>query len=315
MRAALICLGVVWLAAAPLMAQGPDGPLRPRPRPPTTASPKPLPPAPRIGPAPAEQERDSEPVQYAPPTDPVLAKAIEANIDFQQELPDFLCQERMTRSSSHNLGKKWKQDDVIEAEVLTVGDKVQYRDFKVDGQPRDATDFSQLGGSWSVGDYDAVVLNLFNPASRTQFTKQGPDKLGDRETLVYDYKVEQEYSHWRVTVDGRTAVPAYHGKVWIDPETGRALRLETETTYLPSDFPLASAAGVLHYDNVEIDGQSYLLTSRAENKSCQRGSAFCTRLDIEFLDYRKFSAESTLFTTDSDIEFGKQVPDQPEPKP
>jgi hypothetical protein len=133
---------------------------------------------------------------------------------------------------------------------------------------------SQIGGHWSVGEYGAVVINLFNPRSHAQFTKQGLDKLGDRETLVYSYKIEQEYSRWRINVDGQTAMPAYHGKVWINPENGRALRVDTEAPYLPHDFPLSSAAGVLYYDDVEIDGQSYLLPSRAENTSCQRDSAF-----------------------------------------
>jgi hypothetical protein len=103
MRATLLWLGVACLAATPLMAQGDAGPIRPRPQPPTTASPERLPPVPRIG---REPEREAESFRYVPPSDPILAKAIAANIDFQQELPNFLCQERMTRSSSRNLGKK-----------------------------------------------------------------------------------------------------------------------------------------------------------------------------------------------------------------
>jgi len=300
----------VVLAAVPLLAQG-SGPLRPRPQPPGSAVPQ-RSPVPRIGREPVEQERDT--FRYGPPPDPILAKAIEANIDFQDELPNFLCQERMTRWSTGNLGKKWKQDDVIEAEILTIGDKVEYRDIKVDGVATGAADMSQIGGAWSIGEYGAVVINIFNPRSRTQFTKQGPAQLGDREALVFDYKIEQEYSHWKLNVDGRSTIPAHHGRVWIDAETGRALRVETESTYLPHDFPLASATSVLEYNDVEIDGQSYLLPARAENKACQRGSASCSRLDIEFLDYRKFSSESTLFTTDSDIEFGGEAP-EPEAEP
>lgn len=307
----LVALLAVVCASMPALAQGP---LRPRPRPPGsgTTSPQPLPPAPRIGQEPVEREREA--FRYVPPPDPILAKAIAANIDFQDELPNFLCQERMTRWTSRNLGKKWKQDDVIEAEILTIGDKVEYRDIKVNGVATGAADFSQIGGAWSTGEYGAVVLNIFNPRSRTQFTKQGPAKLGDREALVYEYKIEEKYSHWRINADRRTAIPAHHGKVWIDPESGRALRVETESTYLPHDFPLASDSAVLEYDDVEIDGQSYLLPASAQNTACQRGSAVCARLDIEFLDYRKFSSESTLFTTDSDIEFGGEAPESPEDK-
>jgi hypothetical protein len=296
-------------AAASLLAQGP---LRPRPRPPGagTAAPRPSPPAPRV----SHERAERDTFRYVPPSDPLLAKAIAANFEFQQELPDFVCLERVKRSSSENLGKKWKQDDVVEAEILTIGGKAQFGDIKIDGKPTGAADMSQIGGTWSNGEYAQLVVNLFNPRSRTQFTKQDPDKIGDREALVYDYKIEEEYSQWNVRVNGRLAIPAYHGKVWIDVENGRVLRIDNEATYLPYDFPLSSAAGVMHYGDFEIDGQSYLLPARALNKMCQRGSPVCKQLDIEFLDYRKFTSESSLFTTDSDIEFGQEVPEQLEPE-
>ncbi len=260
-----------------------------------------------------EEARDA--FAYVPPEDPLLAKAIEATIEFQQELPDFVCLERMKRSSSHNLGKKWNQDDVVEAEILTLRGKAQLSEIKIDGKPIGATDMSQLDGAWSFGEYDGVVASLFNPRSRAQFTKQGSAQLGEHEALIYEYKIEGEYSRWTVSVGGRATNPAYHGKVWIDTETGRALRIETEASYLPDDFPLSSVSGVLQYGEVEINSRIYLLPARAESSSCERDSEFCTQLEIEFLDYRKFSSESSLFTTDSDIEFGRQVPDQSEPAP
>lgn len=305
MRAMLLCLAAV--SAAALTAQGP-GPLRPRPQPPGSGtSPQRVPAAPRIGKEPVDEAREAS--RYVPPSDPVLVKAIAANIDFQQELPNFVCQERITRSSSRDLGKKWTQDDVVEAEILTIGDKVEYRDIQVDGKPTGAADMSQIGGAWSVGEYGAVVINLFNPRSRTQFTKDGPGQVGGREAHIYNYKIDEEYSQWKLNVDGRSAMPAHHGKVWIDAETGRALRVETEATYLPHDFPLSNGLAVLEYGEVAIDGQTYLLPSRAENTFCQRGSLRCSRLAMEFLGYRKFTSESSLFTTDSEIEFGGEAPD------
>jgi hypothetical protein len=173
---------------------------------------------------------------------------------------------------------------------------------------------SQVGGAWSVGEYGAVVINIFNPRSRTQFAKQGPGDVRGREATIYSYKIEEEYSRWKLNSGGRSAIPAHHGKVWVDTETGRALRVETEATYLPHDFPLASGMAVLEYGEVVIDGQGFLLPFRAGNTFCQRGSASCSKLDMEFLDYRRFTSESTLFTTDSDIEFGDEVP-EPEAEP
>ena len=104
------------VAAATGFAQGPAGPIVKRPRPAASSRPSPQPPPRRIGERPVEHDRPE--VAYVPPTDPVLLLAIEANEEFDQKLPNFLCRQFMTRSRSRNLGKKWKDEDVVEAEVL-----------------------------------------------------------------------------------------------------------------------------------------------------------------------------------------------------
>ncbi|MEZ5365467.1 MAG: hypothetical protein R2748_24850 [Bryobacterales bacterium] len=228
------------LAGVSVFAQGPAGPIVKRPRPTTSSRPSPPPPPRRIGERPVEYERP-EPA-YIPPTDPVLLKAIEANEEFDQRLPNFLCRQFMTRSRSRNLGKKWKDEDVVEAEVLIADDKEQYRDIKIDGRPTGAKDLSQIGGAWSTGEYSTVVWNLFIPPSHTEFTLEGPDTLGERKTVVYRYEIKQENSRWTLNMNGKDYTPGHHGKVWIEPETGRVIRMEMEATYLPYDFPMSSAA-------------------------------------------------------------------------
>ncbi len=302
-RGAVVLLALV---AATLFAQGPAGPIRKRPRPTTAPAEKP-PPAPRIGQRPVEYSRD--PIGYLPPSDPVLLKAIDANQAFDDELPNFLCRQVMQRSRSRNLGKTWKDEDIVEAEVLIVEQVEEYRDITIDGEPTGAKDLSQIGGWWSTGEYGTVMYNLFIPPSQTKFEEAGPDTIGDRRTLVYDYEIEQENSRWTLRVNNREYSPGHGGKVWLDLETARAIRIETAATYLPHDYPLNRAAIVLEYGDVEIDGESYLLPVLAENLGCIRDTARCQKTRIEFRDYRKFSSESTLFTTDSDIDFGETLPE------
>lgn len=311
MRWTFVVLGALWIAPAMGLAQGPAGPIRQKPRPASTPRP-PSTPAPRIG---QEVKQDSgQQAPYQRPSDPVLAMAIEANQEFDANLPNFLCNQFMTRSESRNLGKKWEEQDVVEAEVLIVDGRDEYRDIKIDGKPTGVKDLSQIGGTWSMGEYSAVAANLFDPASRAQFTAEAPDTIGGRAARVYSYKIEQENSRWMLNVDGRKYTPAHNGKVWIDADNGRALRVEMEATYLPHDYPLSTVASVLEFGDVEIDGQSYLLPVTAGNTGCVRGSAVCSRLQINFRDYRKFTSESSVFTTDSDVDFGQQVPEEAEPQ-
>ncbi len=165
-----------------------------------------------------------------------------------------------------------------------------------------------------MGEYRAVAANLFDPTSEAQFSEEAPDTVGNRPARVYSYKIEQENSRWILNVDGRKYAPGHNGKVWIDADNGRALRAEMEATYLPHDYPLSTVASVLHFGDVEIDGRRYLLPVMAENTGCVRGSAVCWRLQIDFRDYRKFTSESSVFTTDSDIDFGRQVPEGRKPQ-
>jgi hypothetical protein len=297
------------LAIAASAAPQATGPIKARPRPSTAPRSTPPPPR-RIGERPVEH--DKEPVaRYIPPSDPILLQAIEANKEFDEKLPNFLCTQHMTRATSRNLGKKWKDDDVVEAEVLIVEDREQYRDITVDGRPTGAKDLSQIGGAWSMGEYGSVMWNLFIPPSRTHFTRLEDDKVGERATAVYDYRIQQENSRWTLHMNAQKYTPGHFGKVWIDLETGRALKVEMEATFLPFDFPLNSAKGTIEYADVDIDGQQYLLPTLAENVVCVRDSARCSKIRIDFQDYRKFTAESTMFTTESDIDFGQPVPDQP----
>jgi hypothetical protein len=41
----------------------------------------------------------------------------------------------------------------------------------------------------------------------------------------------------------------------------------------------------------------------AENLACHRGSFQCSKNTIDFRNYRKFSAESAVFTTETNVEF------------
>ena len=307
MRRPLIVLLVCLAFAANAAAQGP---IRPRPRP--TAEPRgPKPPPPRIGQRPVEYDRETP--AYTPPSDPILVRAIEANEAFDDRLPNFICHQFMTRSKSRNLGKKWKDEDVVQAEVLMADDREEYRDIKIDGRATGAKDLSQIGGAWSMGEYGTAMYNLFIPPSLTEFTQEGPEAIGERQTMVYKYEIKQESSRWTLQMNGNRYTPGHHGKVWIDLATGRAVRLEMEATFLPYDFQLSSAAGIMQYDDVEIDGQSYLLPAMAENTVCVRDSAVCSRINIDFRDYQKFTAESSIFTTESDIDFGQPVPGEPAP--
>jgi hypothetical protein len=51
---------------------------------------------------------------------------------------------------------------------------------------------------------------------------------------------------------------------------------------------------VVAYSFVRIEGKTYPLPVHSEALTCQRGSNTCTKNEINFQNYRKFGADSTV---------------------
>jgi hypothetical protein len=150
-------------------------------------------------------------------------------------------------------------------------------------------------GSWSTGEFQTTLESLLNPYTAAAFRKSKDDTLGGRPAYTYDFSVRQANSDWDIHApDGSIATPAYTGTVWIDKETHNVMRIEEQTGPLPASFPFDKAESVVAYDFVRIDGKTYPLPVHSEILTCQRGSTTCTKNDIDFRNYRKFGADSTV---------------------
>ena len=105
----------------------------------------------------------------------------------------------------------------------------------------------------------------------------------------------QENSNWKIIApDGSSVQPAYSGTVWIDKENSNILRIEERTGPMPANFPFDKAETSIDYAMVRIDGKPFLLPTESAALTCQRGTANCTRNDIRFQNYHKFSAASSI---------------------
>ena len=126
--------------------------------------------------------------------------------------------------------------------------------------------------------------------------------------------MEQRNSHWLTRLAGQSVYTAYKGSVWIDPNALKVLRIEMQAQKIPTEFPLDAIEWVVEYAPVRISGRLFVLPVHAENLACYRGSFQCSKNTIDFRNYRKFSAESAVFTTETNVEFeGDPQPDKKVP--
>ncbi len=228
----------------------------------------------------------------SPENDSVIGEARDAANSFTADLPNFLVQQVTTRYQGTS-PSVWRALDVVTADVSCQNGEEQYKNIKVDGRPTSGP--VENTGSWSTGEFVITLQDIFSPYTRAAFHSRGEEELAGRSALVYDLAVEQPNSHWGlVSLDKRVYKPAFKGRVWIDKETNRVLRIEQRALALPHDFAYDTATSNIDYGFVPIDGKSYLLPIRSENTACFTATSNCSRNVIEFRNYRKFGADSVI---------------------
>jgi hypothetical protein len=224
--------------------------------------------------------------------DVILEARLEA-ANFTAGLPNFAVQQLTTRYFGSGFPARWQKIDEVSADVAYVDGKEEYRNIAVNGNPVNQP--PERSGSWSTGEFSTTMEDVLSLPTNARFKRRGDDRIGSRAAVVFDYTVAQTNSHWTlVSPDGRNYNPAYEGAIWIDKETRRVLRIEQRATGFPQDYPFSKAETILTYAFVRIDGKPYLLPEGSENLGCSRGSGTCSRNVIEFKNYKKFSAESTV---------------------
>jgi hypothetical protein len=247
-----------------------------------------LPPCPDPPPA-ASRPPDSAPTRSLTPSEALIERAREAAFQFSQKLPNFVCQEFMSRFTQRGREEKMPLDEVS-AEIVFEDGQESYRNVKINDRPTDKP-LQQIDGSWSTGEFASILLDLFHPATHAQFRSGGASPISGFDAQVYDFQVQSENSHWMLHAGSQSVSPAYAGSVWVDPNTARVLRIEMQARNIPSDFPMDTVETALDYANVRLGETSFLLPVHAEALGCERGTSLCSHNIIDFRNYHEFKSE------------------------
>ncbi len=258
---------------------------------------EPLPDAPPKAPAaaPDAPKKAAEvPVFQGKPVDPIIERAREAAANYMTSLPNYFCQQMTARYQSDHPKTGWDAIDVVTADVAYEDGHESYKNIKIGNKPINKS-MDDIGGTRSTGEFSSILEDLLSPYTNAMFRKSGTDTLHGRPTWVYKYEVARDRSHWRIEAPSQLYYPAHIGTIWIDKETSRVLRIEQGTINVPKLFPFDTVETVTDYEFISLAaGAKYLLPADAEVLSCLRGTSMCTRNRLEFRNYRKFGAESSI---------------------
>jgi hypothetical protein len=232
--------------------------------------------------------------QPAASPDPVIEAARQKAFSFTETLPDYVVKQFTTRYRTDPTSRDreaWKQLDVVTADVLYDHGRESYANVLVNGK---RTKDIQQNGAWSEGEFAGILKTLLATGSEARFSNKQQVTIVNRPAYRYDYLVEQPHSNWLIQANGETYRPSYSGAIRIDEETYRVLRIEMAARDMPREFPLDTVKSSVDYDFVPIEDRRFLLPVHSESVSCLRGTSECTRNVIEFRDYKKYGADTSI---------------------
>jgi len=282
----------------PALRRGVPAPRRQTPEPVETAS---VTPASRpsidheIPPTPTAKAPVAEVLQPSIPLgdDPVITKAREAAFAYSETLPNYMVQQMTTRYQSDRPKAGWQALDIVTADLTYQDGRESYKNIKVGNKSTDKP-MDQIEGTRSTGEFSTMLEQLLENGA-AKFRAGGTDTIHNRSAYKYSFEITRELSRWRIEAPSQLYYPAIKGTIWIDKETSRILRIEQQGKPLPALFPFDTIESTTDWDFIRLGTSGpYLLPVEAEVLSCQRGTSICSRNKIEFRNYKKFGAESSI---------------------
>lgn len=258
------------------------------------------------------ERRRKDPAAFQRPTSAVSAEAL-ANARDQTlaavgDMPDFVVKQLIQRSYAYAGTGTFRNSDrlIVGVSYRSTGEE-EYKVLSINGaiqnNPESKKTYESVGGTSSTGEFVTVLATIFKPESDTTFEAIDSDVVRGRKTITYDFTVEKEKARQTITCTGITAqsaITGIKGRIWIDRENYRVMRIESEATDIPAAFPCTAARRNIEYDWTTILDEKHLLpilsdvrlTFRDKNRLLE------SRNLIHFREYQKFGTEVKIVEED-----------------
>lgn len=255
----------------------------------------------------------------------LLEKARENSLVALEEMPDFVVKQLVTRSAAYAGTNNFRRLDKLIVGVSYRADGYEeYKVLNIDGIPqldkKEKRSYEEVGGTSSTGEFVTVLSSIFKAESKAKFEAIDTDLIRNRRTIVYSFEVKKENSQQTLTSAGaiiNSTISGYKGKIWVDRENARVLRVESIATEIPSDFPIRAASRLIDYEWVTIGDQKYLLPLASDVRLTSKydRNLYETRNQINFKNYQKYGAEVKVLDEDLSEEELKKLELEQKKKP
>ena len=239
-----------------------------------------------------------------------LEKARANTLALLADMPDFVVKQLISRSEAYAGTGNWKPlDNLVIAVSYSPEKGEQYKVLAKNGIQVNSeiqNSYSGLDGATSGGEFVEDLSKIFKAESKTQFNVLTTDLLRNRSSIVYQYEIALANNK-----DGGVGLkgPNYQsspagekGKIWIDRDAFRVLRIEYELTGIAPNFPVKAVTKVIDYDLVDISGEKHLLPIFSDFRGIVQSlnKRFESRNVIRFRNYQKYGTEVIIVEEDSE---------------
>jgi hypothetical protein len=239
----------------------------------------------------------------------LISQARQKTMEAVAEMPDFVVKQQIQRSEAYAGTGNFRSRDrlVVAVSYRSTGQedyKLLSRNGIIQSDPRPKGGYEEVGGTSSTGEFVTVLATIFKPESETRFEAIDTDLIRGRRAVIFDFEVSKDRARQVITAAGyitETTVTGMKGRVWIDRQNARVLRLESDATEIPPGFRVTSARRTIDYDWTKIADEEYLLPSLSDVRLTirEQGKLFETRNLIRFKDYQKYGTEVIVLEEDN----------------
>ena len=240
----------------------------------------------------------------------IIEKTRKNTLEAVKEMPDFVVKQRIKRSAAFAGTNNFRSRDrlIVAVSYLSSGQekyKILSKNGVLQDNPRSKSDYSELGGTSSTGEFVTVLAKTFKPESETKFELVDTDVIRKRRAVIFNYSIKKDKAKQLITASGYitdSTITGAKGRIWIDRSNFRVLRLENIATEIPAGFPIRSAQRVVNYDWVKINQETYLLPYLSDVRLTFRQGKrlFESRNLIHFKDYNKYGSEVIILDDDNE---------------
>jgi hypothetical protein len=156
----------------------------------------------------------------------------------------------------------------------------------------DDVDIDQLiqRGPAATGAYGGYLTDIFANEA-TQFSFADAKDEGGRRVFAYEFRVDEESSHYKVRTDSGWVTAGFDGSFAVDAARLELLRVTLNTLPLPRETGLCEARSSMEYANSRVGGTEFFLPRESMLNLVFRGTLETNSAAV-FSDCHEYSDET-----------------------